>query len=184
VHGDIKPGNALLSGDGTLKLADFGTATSALRHGDETPTGKLGATPSTQLPRLAGTPMYMAPEIIKGGTETRFGSADVWATGCVVLRMCTGRQPWGDFDDDWYVLSLRPMELVVDDTIRAVMFHIATKEEPPSMPSPTECSPAGIAFLHECLRLDADVRPTSAALLEHAWMADCRQALRNESPVI
>jgi serine/threonine protein kinase len=103
-HGDVKPGNILLASNGTLKLADFGTATAVLGEDEKTITSASIASRSIkdQLPRLAGTPMYMAPEIIKGGIEARFGAGDVWSAGCVTLRMCTGRQPWDyDFQDEW-----------------------------------------------------------------------------------
>lgn len=42
---------------------------------------------------LAGTPMYMAPEVVRAGSAAP--PRDVWAFGCVVLECATGKKPWG-----------------------------------------------------------------------------------------
>ena len=52
---------------------------------------------------LAGTPMYMAPEVIKGNksSRSRLGCMDIWSMGCVVLELITGRKPWSNLDNEW-----------------------------------------------------------------------------------
>jgi mitogen-activated protein kinase kinase kinase len=52
---------------------------------------------------LAGTPMYMAPEVIKGNksSRSRLGCMDIWSLGCVVLELITGRKPWSNLDNEW-----------------------------------------------------------------------------------
>ncbi|CAN5271435.1 hypothetical protein BH09GEM1_BH09GEM1_32730 [soil metagenome] len=88
IHRDIKPANILLSG-GHAVVADFGIAR---------PVAALSAT-GTDFPSLTvsgvsvGTPEYMSPEQVFGG-EVVDGRCDVYATGCVLYRMLTGRAPF------------------------------------------------------------------------------------------
>jgi mitogen-activated protein kinase kinase kinase len=53
---------------------------------------------------LTGTPMYMSPEIIKNDTRGRHGAMDIWSLGCVVLEFATGKKPWSNLDNEWFVL--------------------------------------------------------------------------------
>lgn len=51
---------------------------------------------------LAGTPMYMAPEVIKNEkTGIKLGAMDIWSMGCVILEFATGRKPWSNLDNEW-----------------------------------------------------------------------------------
>ena len=82
IHRDIKPSNILLEGgpEGRVKITDFGLARSE---------GDVGLTQSGV---LAGTPLYMAPEIALGGAfDSR---ADLFSLGSVLYVMCTGRPPF------------------------------------------------------------------------------------------
>jgi serine/threonine-protein kinase len=81
IHRDIKPGNFLLTKDGTLKLADFGLATVAASN-------KLTATGKTM-----GTFRYMAPEQIRGKPEP-CPQTDIYALGIVLFEMLTGEVPF------------------------------------------------------------------------------------------
>ena len=81
IHRDLKPGNLLVSEKGVLKLSDFGIA----RDND--------ATQLTQAGKTVGTMAYMAPEQITGKTDiTR--KTDLYALGCVMFQMLTGRTPF------------------------------------------------------------------------------------------
>ena len=71
MHRDIKPDNVLLTPKGTLKLIDFGLAEST--H-DFRPT-------------LAGTPIFMAPEVIDSPYDER---CDVWSVGVLLYMLLTG----------------------------------------------------------------------------------------------
>jgi serine/threonine protein kinase len=77
VHCDIKPENLLIDNAGTVKIADFGVARSALASAD-------GAAPS-------GTPLYMAPEQALGQAPT--AQTDLYATGVVAYELLLGRPP-------------------------------------------------------------------------------------------
>jgi serine/threonine protein kinase/DNA-binding beta-propeller fold protein YncE len=84
VHRDVKPANILLTGDRgdeQVYLTDFGL------------TKRLGSTSGlTRAGGWVGTPDYLAPEQIRG--EALDGRADVYALGCVVHEMLTGRPPY------------------------------------------------------------------------------------------
>jgi serine/threonine-protein kinase len=79
VHRDIKPANVLLGRDGAVKLADLGIA-KALERTDITDTGTV-----------LGTPAYMAPEQLQGGTVGP--AVDVYALAAMAFEMLTGRKP-------------------------------------------------------------------------------------------
>jgi len=80
VHRDIKPGNILLTAEGTAKVGDFGIAktTEGLDH---TATGMI-----------VGTPSYLAPERISGSPAT--ARSDLYATGVVLYEALTGTKPF------------------------------------------------------------------------------------------
>ncbi|MGW0335896.1 protein kinase domain-containing protein [Streptomyces sp. NPDC003011] len=82
VHRDIKPANLLLDPDGTLKIGDFGIA----RFVDD-PSGAL-----TTTGQIVGTSLYLAPERALG--QTAAPACDVYALGCVLYQLLTGRPPF------------------------------------------------------------------------------------------
>ena len=82
IHRDIKPQNILLHRKKeliVLKLADFGFA-KELKDIDEI------------MQSACGTPLYMAPEVLKGGSYTV--QADLWAIGLIIYEMVIGSHPF------------------------------------------------------------------------------------------
>ncbi|MFO0588634.1 MAG: protein kinase [Polyangiaceae bacterium] len=86
VHRDIQPANVFLPSGGGLKLLDFGLAAGRAIALDSAPNGPSGAVV------IHGTPEYMAPEQATGAEVD--GRADLYAVGCLVFEMCTGRLPF------------------------------------------------------------------------------------------
>ncbi len=143
IHRDLKPPNIKVRDDGTVKVLDFGLAKAL-----DTPTADVDALNSpamsaraTDASVILGTAAYMSPEQARGKAADR--RADIWAFGCVLFEMLTGRQV---FDGD------SPTD---------VMAAIA-KNEPDWTRLPAE-TPAPIrTLLRRCLAKDRAGRLDSA----------------------
>ena len=79
LHRDIKPENLLLTAQGAIKLADFGTSRI------------LGSRSAAST--VCGTPEYLSPELTKG--EAYSQPSDVWALGCVLFELLTLKRAFG-----------------------------------------------------------------------------------------
>ncbi len=106
VHRDLKPSNIKVRPDGTVKVLDFGIAKANASFSGLLDTVTLTAH-GTSGGVMLGTPGYMSPEQARGHDVDK--RSDIWAFGCVLFAMLTGRKP---FDGD-----------TLSDVIAATLTH-------------------------------------------------------------
>lgn len=162
VHRDLKPDNILLDHNGVIKFVDFGAAKVIANQGKTVVMTEAGGKPKPT--SMTGTPMYMSPEVIKGGNHphARLGAVDIWSLGCVIQEMATGARPWAALDNEW-----------------AIMYNIAQGNSP-QMPSMDQLSEVGLDFLKKCFERDPAKRASAAELLQHEWILSIRSQLSLE----
>ena len=94
IHRDLKPANIKVRPDGTVKVLDFGLAKALEPAGnasaDLTNSPTITTPAMTQAGMILGTAAYMSPEQAKGRPADK--RSDVWAFGCVLFEMLTGRR--------------------------------------------------------------------------------------------
>ena len=149
VHRDLKPANVKISSDGRVKVLDFGLAKM-----QEAP----GAAAATQLRSdsalhttdgiVLGTVPYMSPEQARGVAVDR--RADVWAFGCILYELLTGKQAF-------------PSGETASDTLARVL-----AVEPDWSALPASTPPRLRALVERCLRKDPRqrLRDVGDALLD------------------
>ncbi|KAG0192790.1 hypothetical protein DFQ28_007694 [Apophysomyces sp. BC1034] len=134
VHCDLKAANILTTKAGNVKLSDFGVSLN-LKLKD------------TKAGEVAGTPNWMAPEVIElKGASTK---SDIWSLGCTIVELCTGKPPYA---------NLIPM---------TALFRIVEDDRPPL---PDSISDELRDFLNLCFNKCPNARPTAAELLNHDWI--------------
>ena len=143
VHRDLKGDNMLLTADGHVKLADFGTA-------------RAVGLQSKGAQTMLGTPLFMAPEILvesEDSGEIGYGmKADVWSLGITAGELLNrGIPPWPQFSN--------PGQAFI---------HIASPESIPLVAA--HASDLARDFIMKACTRDPAKRPTSAQLLEHPWL--------------
>ena len=164
IHRDLKPANIKVRRDGTVKVLDFGLAKAM------EPAGGLSrerhrmsptiTTPAmTQAGMILGTAAYMAPEQARGKPVDK--RADIWAFGCVLYEMLTGRAAFAG------------------ETVADVMASVLQKEPDWSLlPAST---PASVQrLLRRCLQKEArGTAFVTAPMPESNWTM--RSAVRPDS---
>ena len=147
VHRDIKPGNMLLSAEGTVKLSDFGTAT--LRQAVQEPDAML----------VTGTVNYMSPDVINGIVDP---ANDIWALGVSINEIISGIPPWAETRLSGVQLMYH-ISKVAGEGSR----HPAIADN---------MSPELKAILKSCFACELANRPTAASLLAHPYFAEAAAA--------
>jgi serine/threonine-protein kinase len=96
VHRDLKPGNVKVTGEGRVKVLDFGLAklvATAAEDPDSVDTSELTLSqPLTGEGRVAGTVPYMSPEQLEGRPLDH--RTDIFSLGIILYKMATGQRPF------------------------------------------------------------------------------------------
>ncbi|BFG22344.1 hypothetical protein CerSpe_086190 [Prunus speciosa] len=99
IHRDIKPENLLLTSEGNIKIADFG---SVKPMQDSRITVLPNAASDDKACTFVGTAAYVPPEVLNSSPAT-FGN-DLWALGCTVYQMLSGTSPFKDASE-WLIFQ-------------------------------------------------------------------------------
>ena len=158
IHRDLKPANIKLRSDGTVKVLDFGLAKAldpapASIDASQSPTSTSPA--MTRMGVIMGTAAYMSPEQARGKTVDK--RSDIWAFGCVLHEMLTGRRAFEGED--------------ISDTLANVL-----KIDPNWQALPAEVPAAIRALLRRCL--DKDRRTRVADISTALFVLDEAAGLR------
>jgi serine/threonine protein kinase len=147
LHTGLRGSNVLLGPGTAVRLADFGCT---LRAG--------GLVDSTRRP-------WMSPELLAGGEPTE--ASDIWALGCLVVEMTSGRTPWA--------LAAELAERTLEELLR----QIATGADTP--PLPKNISIRAQKFVWICLKHDVGSRPSAKKLLQEAFLEMVQRQMREGS---
>ena len=90
IHRDIKPANILVTGQGRIKILDFGLAKHVGSQFSDRTTESMEAPASHGA--MAGTLAYMSPERLRGESAT--ARSDVWSIGVVLYELAAGQRPY------------------------------------------------------------------------------------------
>ena len=137
IHRDLKPANIKSRPDGTVKVLDFGLAKAlepaAGRRPSRLASPTITTPAMTQTGVILGTAAYMSPEQARGKAVDK--RTDIWAFGCVLYEMLTGRQAFGG--DDSPTPSPRVLERepawsalpdAIPDGVRRLLRRCLTKD--------------------------------------------------------
>jgi serine/threonine-protein kinase len=155
IHRDLKPSNLMLvdkKPDGqNLKVLDFGVAKMIEDDGSPELTGPLD---------LVGTPAYMSPEQIQGGTAEEGkgeidGRSDLYSVGVLLYQLLTGTLPFPGMSKHAVLAA-----------------HIYNQPRPMHEANPRDRVPAPVErVVMSCLEKDPDRRPQSARELADSFRA-------------
>lgn len=177
MHRDVKPENILVSKEGVLKLCDFGFA----RRVDDGKTDEI----SGRYTEYVATRWYRAPELLlpspsKGNAP--YGLAvDIWAVGCLVAELLTGRPAFaGETDAEQLQLVLGGgcgdacnflinFENKLNDGF-CLQLPAETKRLHSIRQRFSVYGTRVVSFLEACLQIDPSDRATASLLLSHSWL--------------
>lgn len=120
IHRDLKVENLLIGNQGTIKLCDFGSATTIAHYPDYNWTAQRRATVEDEMIRNT-TPMYRTPEIIDLYSNFPIGEKqDIWALGCILYLLCFKQHP---FEDGAKLRIVNGKYAIPEDDTKYLVFH-------------------------------------------------------------
>ncbi|XP_019051432.1 PREDICTED: mitogen-activated protein kinase kinase kinase NPK1-like [Nelumbo nucifera] len=156
VHCDIKPANIILVPSSTFAFTLSSRKRTIRSYCYVVKIADFGLAKKVQQKKLKrgwrGTPLYLSPEVVRDGIQE--APADIWALGCTVAEMITGKP----------ALSCK-----VGSDISCILFQISSGHSLPEVPS--EMSDEGKDFLNMCFMKNAELRWTAKMLLNHPFIA-------------
>ncbi|XP_021899540.1 serine/threonine-protein kinase BLUS1-like [Carica papaya] len=158
LHRDIKAGNILVDGNGSVKLADFGVSASI--YESDSSSSALSSS-SMVFTDVTGTPYWMAPEVIHSHTGYSF-KADIWSFGITALELAHGRPP---------LSHLPPSKSLIINITKRFPFSDYARSK-----TDKKFSKAFKSIVASCLNQDPAKRPTADKLLKHSFFKNCRGA--------
>eukprot|EP00826_Nyctotherus_ovalis_P014883 TRINITY_DN14188_c0_g1_i4.p1 TRINITY_DN14188_c0_g1~~TRINITY_DN14188_c0_g1_i4.p1 ORF type:complete len:327 (+),score=89.82 TRINITY_DN14188_c0_g1_i4:73-1053(+) len=145
IHRDLKPANILVGNDDQYKITDFGISTQVRE--------KMTTVKRT----CAGTPWYMAPEVILDKPYSY--AADIWSLGCLTFELFCGRKPYASFGGMQamfqMIQNISPIEGCTPHT--KYLFNLAENA-------------TLLDFLNQCWRSNPAERPKAGKLLSHPFV--------------
>ena len=147
LHRDIKSANIMISNQGEVKIIDFG----------------LSIFQKDNMYAGVGTPDYIAPEMILGGS---YGpGVDIWSLGILMIEMITGYLPYWDWSDPKLLKFIRD-------------------KNQPEIPETTEyngkVSETMKNFIKGCLNVEAIERPSAQSLLKYPFIESAAPLIQLE----
>ena len=165
IHRDLKPANIKVRPDGTVKVLDFGLA-KALEPATASVAERLAITDHHEpgahdrsMACMLGTAAYMSPEQARGKAVDK--RADIWAFGCVLYEMLTGRRTFAGDE--------------VSDVLASVLAR-----EPDLAALPVTAPPSIRRLLRRCLQKDRNERLRDIGDAR----SEIRDALANADPEV
>lgn len=125
IHRDLDPSNIMITGDGKIKIIDFGISKriSALDTQDR----KL-----TSTGQFVGKAAYAAPELVRGFVNDQNVTTDIYAVGIILYQLYTGRLPFEGAQNDVLEMQLRqplPLKNIDNKALRNIIQKATEKRQ-------------------------------------------------------
>lgn len=171
LHRDVKAGNILMDSDGSVKLADFGVSASIYESSTSSSSFRGGGSAasysqSLMLTDVAGTPYWMAPEVIHSHTGYSF-KADIWSFGITAMELAHGRPPLSHLPPSKSLLMRITKQFRFSDYEKTSVNNNNSKKK-------MKFSKYFKEMVGLCLDQDPSKRPSAHKLLKHSFFRYCK----------